>query len=56
MTVKKKKITYFDQFIQETSEPFISTFKAEIRILFEDDSFVVNDIFFCTYSSRWTTV
>lgn len=54
MTVKKK-ITSLDQFLQENSEPFISTFKPQIRILFADDNFVVNGIFFffvLTRSSR----
>lgn len=44
MTVKKK-ITSLDQFLQENSEPFISTFKPQIRFLFADDNFVVNGIF-----------
>lgn len=56
MTVKEKIIS-FDPFIQENSESFISKFKAEIRILFEeDDNFVVNGILFVlTRSSRRTT-
>ena len=49
-----KKIISLDLFIQENTDSFIAMFKPEIRILFEEDDYlVVNGLLFVlTRSSR----